>query len=59
MSKQVRKKKKQKAEKIPREIRCGSCGKIVKVGRYVSPVDYLCGKCLEVRQKDETNDKRD
>jgi len=50
---------KEKAEKNPRELRCGACGKIVKVGRYICDEDkYTCGKCSKEAKKDEVNDKR-
>jgi len=48
----------EKAEKNPRELRCGACGNIVKVGRYICKEDeYTCGKCKKEDKNNAVNDK--
>ena len=53
-----------KAPKNSRDLRCTSCGKIVKVGYYIcDDDDYTCGGCKDKAKKkeaeiNEANDKR-
>ena len=46
------------AEKNPRELCCGVCGKKVKVGWYICRDDnYTCDKCRKEAKKNAANDK--